>query len=65
MLLHITKYLKGYLLFKDEPLAPEDDVERQLRAKKLQTAEDDTAEIEAASFKKFSVEANSLARVKM
>ena len=38
-------------------------MERQLRAKKLQTAEDDTAEIEAASFKKFTIEANNLARV--
>jgi hypothetical protein len=38
-------------------------VERQIRAKKLQTAEDDTAEIEAASFKKFTVETNALARV--
>ena len=38
-------------------------MERQLRAKKLQTAEDDTAEIEAALYKKFAVEANTLARV--
>lgn len=44
-------------------MAPEDDVERQIRARKLQTPEDDTAEIEAASFKKFSVETNALARV--
>ena len=38
-------------------------MERQIRAKKLQTAEDDTAEIEAASFKKFTVKTDALARV--
>lgn len=44
-------------------MSPSDDVERQLRSKKQQSTDDDSAEIEAASFKKFPVEANSLARV--
>ena len=48
---------------QDEPLSPNDDVERQLRSKKQQSTDDDSAEIEAASFKKFPVEVNSLARV--
>ena len=38
-------------------------MERQLRSKKQQATDDDSAEIEAASFKKFPVEVNSLARV--
>ena len=46
-------------------MTPNDDVDRQLRARKQQSAEDDSAEIEAASFKKFPVEVNSLARVRM
>ena len=49
---------------QDEPLTPDDDVDRQLRARKQQSTEDDSAEIEAASFKKFPVEVNSLARVR-
>ncbi len=49
---------------QDEPLTPDDDVDRQLRARKQQQPnEDESAEIEAASFKKFPVEVNSLARV--
>jgi hypothetical protein len=50
---------------KDEPLTPDDDVERQLRSRKQQSSDDDSAEIEAASFKKFPVEVNSLARVSL
>ena len=44
-------------------MTPDDDVERQLRSRKQQSTDDDSAEIEAASFKKFPVEVNSLARV--
>ena len=40
-------------------------MDRQLRARKQPSAEDDSAEIEAASFKKFPVEVNSLARVRV
>lgn len=50
---------------QDEPLTPDDDVERQLRSRKQQSSDDDSAEIEAASFKKFPVEVNSLARVSL
>ena len=53
----------GVLSDQDEPLSPSDDVERQLRSRKQQSTDDDSAEIEAASFKKFPVEVNSLARV--
>ncbi len=49
---------------QDEPLTPDDDVDRQLRTRKQQQpSEEESAEIEAASFKKFPVEVNSLARV--
>ena len=48
---------------QNEPLTPDDDVDRQLKAHKQQTHEDDSAEIEAASFKKFPVEVNCLTRV--
>ena len=51
------------ILSQDEPLSPEDDVDRQLKASKTRSVEDDSAEIEAASFKKFPVEVNALTRV--
>ena len=38
-------------------------MDRQLKASKTKTVEDDSAEIEAASFKKFPVEVNALTRV--
>lgn len=57
--------LSWFLPPQDEPLTPDDDVERQLRSRKLQSTDDDSAEIEAASFKKFPVEVNSLARVRL
>ena len=44
-------------------MIPEDDVDRQLRTRKQQTDEDNSAEIEIASFKKFHMEVNALARV--
>jgi FKBP12-rapamycin complex-associated protein len=49
-------------LLRDEPLSPEDDVDRQLKAGKSKSSEDDSAEIEAASFKKFPLEPNALTR---
>ena len=49
---------------QDEPLSPDDDVDRQLKASKSKSVEDDSAEIEAASFKKFPVEVNALTRVR-
>ncbi|CAI7993434.1 Serine/threonine-protein kinase tor, partial [Geodia barretti] len=49
-------------LLRDEPLSPEDDVDRQLKAGKSKSVEDDSAEIEAASFKKFPLEPNALTR---
>lgn len=52
------------VVLQDEPLSPEDDVDRQLKASKTKSIEDDSAEIEAASFKKFPVEVNSLTRVR-
>ena len=51
------------LFLQDEPLSPEDDVDRQLKNSKVKSLEDDSAEIEAASFKKFPVEVNALTRV--
>ena len=50
-------------VLQDEPLSPEDDVDRQLKAGKSKSVEDDSAEIEAASFKKFPLEPNALTRV--
>ena len=48
---------------QDEPLTPDDDVDRHLKGGKQQLGDDDSAEIEAASFKKFPVEVNALTRV--
>ena len=39
-------------------VSPSDDVERQLHIKKQQSTDNDSVEIEAASFKKFPVEVN-------
>ena len=38
-------------------------MDRQLKASKTKLVEDDSAEIEATSFKKFPVEVNALTRV--
>ena len=46
---------------QDEPLVPDDDVDRKI--KRQQPDEDNSAEIEAASFKKFHMEVNALSRV--
>ena len=54
-----------FFFLKDEPLTPDDDVDRQLKGRKQQVQDDDSAEIEAASFKKFPVEVNTLARVNL
>ncbi len=48
---------------QDEPLTPDDDVDRHLKGGKQQLHDDESAEIEAASFKKFPVEVNALTRV--
>ena len=39
-------------------------MDRQLKASKSRSVEDDSAEIEAASFKKFPLETNALTRVR-
>lgn len=48
---------------QDEPLTPDDDSDRQNKSKKQQNHYDDSAEIEAVSFKKFPLDVNSLAKV--
>lgn len=55
---HPTYQLLLCRLLKDEPLTPEDDVDRR----KQQVQEDDSSEFDSASFKKFPVEVNSLTR---
>ena len=57
--------VSSFFFLKDEPLTPDDDVDRQLKGRKQQVQDDDSAEIEAASFKKFPVEVNTLARVNL
>ena len=50
-----------YIFTQDEPLTPEDDVDRR----KQQVQEDDSSEFDSTSFKKFPVEVNSLTRVRV
>jgi hypothetical protein len=52
-------------LLKDEPLTPDDDSDLQSRTKKQQSHDDDSAEIEAVSFKKFPLDVNSLTKVRV
>ncbi len=58
---HILTHTPSHTHTQDEPLIPEDDVDR--KAKRQQPDEDNSAEIEAASFKKFHMEVTALSRV--
>eukprot|EP00731_Ephydatia_muelleri_P014310 Em0008g30a len=50
-------------LLKDEPLTPDDDVDQQTKSKKLPPPTQDFDNLEAASFKKYNVDVNCLAKV--